>query len=84
MKIKAKKRLVENEKKYKAVGKRLCDLQHKEYMMFLNEVLAWVALFKETIKVKHIELLLRQKSCHDPTIEQLYCLLVNLYKSMRL
>ena len=72
MKQEAKKRMrrvnkdyKKNEKKFKAEGKRLCYLQHEEYINFYdvfikntkdNERHHKVALFKETIKVKHITL----------------------------
>jgi len=43
MKKEAKKRMQwvnkdfkENEKKYKAEGKRLCDLEHEEYLKFYD------------------------------------------------
>ena len=86
-----KKDYKENEKNYKAEGKRLCDLQHEEYIKFYD------VFNRRTPKTEyhpHDGALQRDDKgktyyfhsgkdyvmC-EPTIEQLYCLLTQLYRS---
>jgi len=90
---KVKKNYKKNAKKYKAEGKRLCDLQHEEFLKFYE------VFQKETEEEEfhpHGGALQRDDKgktyyfdsgkeyvmC-EPTIEQLYFLLTQLYKSMR-
>ena len=82
-----------NEMKYKAEGKTLCHLQHEEYINFYN---VFKKGTNENEFHSHGGALQRgdkgktyyfdygkQYVMYEPTIEQLYCLLTHLYKSMR-
>jgi hypothetical protein len=90
---KVKKDYEKNKKKYKAEGKRLCELQHIEFLKFYD------VFQKETDKNEfhpHGGALQRDDKgktyyfdsgkeyvMYEPTIEKLYFLLTQIYKSMR-
>ena len=84
---------LKNEKKYRAEGKTLCHLQHEEYLKFYN---VFINKTKKINRHPHGGALQRDDKgktyyfdsgkeyvMYEPTLDQIYCLLTNLYKSMR-
>jgi len=82
-----------NEKKFKAEEKRLCDLQHEEYLKFYdvfrkrtskNEYHPHGGALQtdDKGKIHHFDYG-KDYVIYEPTVEQLCCLLTHIYKSMR-
>ena len=80
-------------RKNKAEGKRLCDIQHEEYLKFYDVVkkgspkneyhpLGGALQRDDKGKTYYFDSG-KDYALYEPTIEQLYCLLTYLYNSMR-
>jgi serine/threonine protein kinase len=84
---------LKNEKKYKAEGKTLCHLQHEKYIKFYD---VFKQGTKKKERYRNGGALQRDDKgktyyfdsgkeyvIYESTLDQIYCLLTNLYKSVR-